>query len=96
MRLWARHLNGARERTVIEGHMTRTAGELWGLPHRRAARSALTAIAGSAGRAPGEPLTQKLGRTRAAIGDAFLPKSEHDERSWALQPPPFDEEGKGA
>jgi len=96
MRLWARHLNGARERTVIEGHMTRGAGELWGLPPRRAPRSALRAIAGSAGRVPGEPLTQKLVRTRVAIGDAFLPKSEHDERSWALQPSPFDEERKGA
>jgi hypothetical protein len=96
MRLWARHLSDARERTVIEGHMTRTAGELWGLPPARAARSAMTALAGSAGREPGEPWAQKLGRTRAAIGDAFLPKSEHDERSWALQPPPFEEERKGA
>jgi hypothetical protein len=96
MRLWARHLNDSRERTVLEGHVTRAAGELWGLPPRRAARSAITAMAGSSWRAPGEPWTQKLGRTRSALGDAFLPKSEHDERSWALQPPPFDEERKGA
>jgi hypothetical protein len=96
MRVWARQLSAARERTVLEGHVMRTAGELWGLPPSKAAPAAIVAIAGSAGRTPGEPWTQKLGRTRAAIDDAFLPKSEHDRRSWALQPPPFDQERKGA
>jgi hypothetical protein len=96
MRLWARHLSDARERTVIEAHMMRTAGELWGLPPRKVAPAAIAAIAGSAARTPGEPWTQKLGRARTAVADAFVPKSEHDRRSWALQPPPFDEERKHA
>ncbi len=96
MRVWARHLATARERTVLEAHVMRTAGEIWGLPPHRAAPAAIAAIAGSAGRTPGERWTQKLGRARAAIGDACVPKSEHDRRSWALQPPPFDDERKSA
>jgi hypothetical protein len=96
MHLWGRHLSAARERTVIEGHVVRTAGELWGLPPRYAVPAAVVAMAGSVARTPGEPWTQKLGRARTAIDDAFLPKSEHDRRSSALQPPSFAEERKGA
>jgi putative nucleotidyltransferase-like protein len=96
MRLWARHLEQARERTVFERHLMRTAGELWGLPPSKAAPAALAWVADSAGRTPGEPWGQKLERARSAFGHAALPKSEHDRRTWSIQPPPFDEERRGA
>jgi hypothetical protein len=96
MHLWARHLRPARERNVLESHAVRTAGELWGLPRRQAATAATSALARSVSRTPGEPWAQKLKRGRSAVGDAFLAKSEHDRRTLALQPPPFEEEKRTA
>jgi Uncharacterised nucleotidyltransferase len=92
MRVWARHLRGARERTVLESHAVRTAGEAWSLPRRQAAAAAAGSLAKSVTRIPGEPWSQKLERSRTAVGDAFLAKSEHDRRTLALQPAPFEEE----
>jgi hypothetical protein len=92
MRVWARHLRGARERTVLESHAVRTAGDVWSLPPRQAATAAASALAKSVTRMPGEPWSQKLERSRTAVGDAFLAKSEHDRRTLALQPAPFEEE----
>ena len=62
----------------------------------QAAAAATSALARSMSRTPGEPWTQKLERARTAIGDAFVPKSEHDRRTSAIQPPPFEEERKTA
>jgi hypothetical protein len=92
MHLWARHLRAARERNVLESHAVRTAGELWGLPRAQAAAAGASALARSVARMPGEPWAQKLERARSAIGDAFVAKSEHDRRTVAIQPPPFDEQ----
>jgi hypothetical protein len=96
LRLWARHLAGARERTVLENHLTRLAGEAWGLPRGRTVPATAAALARSAGRARGEPWRQKLGRTRGAIADAFLSRSEHDRRAWAVQPIEPNPERRGS
>jgi hypothetical protein len=96
MHLWARHLRPARERTVLESHAVRTAGDVWSLPAGQAAAAAAGSLAKSVTRMPGEPWSQKLERARSAVGDAFLAKSEHDRRTLALQPAPFEEEKKTA
>jgi putative nucleotidyltransferase-like protein len=81
MRLWARHLVEARERTVLESHMARVGGELWGAPRRHVLPAATVALAWAVRRAPGERWPTKLRRTRGAMQHAFRPKSVHDE-SW--------------
>ena len=41
LRTWARHLHGARERTVLESRVQRLAGPAWGLPMREVPRAVL-------------------------------------------------------
>jgi hypothetical protein len=76
--IWARHLEHARERTVLESHLQRWLGGLWGHPSYR-----VLAAAGALGADlrpdDGESWPRKLARTRAAVGNAFVPKSHHDE-----------------
>ena len=93
MRLWGRHLTQARERTVVESHMARVGGELWGAPRRHAVPDAAVALTWAARRAPGERWTTKLRRTRGAMQHAFRPKSVHDE-TWALEPTPDNHKGR--
>jgi hypothetical protein len=77
MKVWARHLGNARERTVLESHLQQWFGDFCALPRDR-----LVAAAGALGAdlvpRPGEGWGRKLVRTRAAVGDAFKPKSQHD------------------
>jgi hypothetical protein len=70
----------------------RTAGDVWSLPRRQAALAAAASVVKSVTRMPGEPWSQKLERSRTAVGDAFLAKSEHDRRTLALQSAPLEEE----
>jgi putative nucleotidyltransferase-like protein len=76
--VFARHLEEARERTVLESHLERTFGSLWGLP---AHQLLLAAKAAGADLLPGaeESWPEKLARTRAAVNNAFVPKSQHDK-----------------
>jgi Uncharacterised nucleotidyltransferase len=70
--VWARHLAAARERTVLESHVARLAGQpLSGVG---------AAVVRSAGRGPGEPWSRKLTRARMALGNAFVARSEHENR----------------
>jgi hypothetical protein len=76
--IWARHLEQARERTVLESHLQRWLGSLWGLPTERLL-SAVGALGADLLPDRGEAWPAKLARTRAAVGNAFVPKSQHDE-----------------
>ena len=76
--IWGRHLEHARERTVLESHLQRWLGSLWGLPTDRLL-SAVGALSADLLPEHGETWPAKLARTRAAVGNAFVPKSQHDE-----------------
>ncbi|MGH2716768.1 MAG: nucleotidyltransferase family protein, partial [Thermoleophilaceae bacterium] len=75
--VWARHLEDARERTVLESHLQRSLSDLWGLPRNRLL-AAGDGVRGILAPEDGEGWPDKLARTRAAIGNAFTPKSQHD------------------
>jgi hypothetical protein len=75
--LWGRHLEEARERTVLESHLERTCGDLWGLP-RNQLPSVVTALGSDLLPRAGEGWAAKVARTRAAVTNAFVPKSQHD------------------
>ena len=78
--IWARHLTAVRERTVFETHLTRWAGPVSGLPHKRLrALGGATRIFTEAARPRrGERWTDAVRRTGLAIADAPRPQSEHD------------------
>jgi hypothetical protein len=75
--VWARHLGEARERTVLESHLQRWLGDLWGLPGDRLVAAA-SAVGADLVPEPHEGWPTKLARTRVAVGNAFKPKSQHD------------------
>ena len=76
--LWGRHLRGARERTVFEWHVKDLLAPVWGLPPRAAAAAVAAELRATAGRARREPWRAKLSRTRLALRNARVPRSEHD------------------
>jgi len=77
LRTWARHLNGARERTVVENRVQRLAGPAWGLPPREVPWAVLSAGALHVRRHDGERWRTKLARTRSLVRDAARPISQH-------------------
>jgi hypothetical protein len=76
--LWARHLSRADERTVLEAHVQDLLSPLWGLRCMHAPGTALAALTRDVRRDGREAWSQKLTRTRLAIGHAGVRKSEHD------------------
>ncbi len=78
--VWARHLHGARERTVAESHAQGWLAPLWGRPASRAAGAAVRRAASDLRCDGTEPWRTKLRRTRMALADAGLPRSEHQQR----------------
>jgi hypothetical protein len=77
-RLWARHLAGAREQTVVEVHVTRWLSPFWALPPLRAARVAAAGLASDLRPAAGEPWRSKIRRSARALGNAGATKSSHE------------------
>jgi hypothetical protein len=77
LRTWARHLHGARERTVLENRVQRLAGPAWGLPMRQVPRAVLRAGAWHVRRHNGERWRTKLARTSTLVRDIARPISEH-------------------
>jgi putative nucleotidyltransferase-like protein len=79
VRLWARNLALARERTVLEGHLERWLSDFSILP----LSSALAALPATFRRELGpegeESWDDKLGRTQRAARHAFKRRSEHDK-----------------
>lgn len=76
--LWARHLPAVRERTVLEAHVQEVLAPLWGVPPARVPALVRGAMASMAGRKGAEPWRAKLRRTRMALGNAGMARSEHD------------------
>ena len=82
-RIWARHLAGARERTVFESHVQKWVAPFWAVPWYRAIPFMAAAIADEFRAGEGESWRDKGARTRRALRNAFVPRSEHD---WQLGP----------
>lgn len=80
LRTWARHLEGARERTVRAEHLQRWMAAFWGLPVPGAVSACAAAIATDLRPWQEEGWASKLMRARSALDDAALAKSEHDLR----------------
>jgi len=76
--LWARHLAGVRERTVLEWHVKDLLAPVWGLPPRAALRAVLAELHATAGPEGAEPWRAKLRRTALALRNAGVARSEHD------------------
>jgi hypothetical protein len=89
LQVWARHLRGVRDRTVLESHLDRWLSGFWALPPRNALGACGSAIARELLPAPGESAATKLARTRLAIRNALVGRSDHAkelERAGTMAP----------
>jgi hypothetical protein len=77
VRIWARHLEGVRDRTVLENHVQRWLSSFWALPARKATRAAAKVIFDELRPAYGETWSAKLRRSGRAIRAASRRESEH-------------------
>lgn len=77
--IWARHLDSAREQTVLESHVQNWLCALWGLPGGHAIAAAAGAVGADLVPEADEGWPAKLARTRVALTNAFVRKSKHDE-----------------
>jgi hypothetical protein len=79
VRVWARNLEKARERTVFENHLARWLSNFWALPAPDAVRSIGSTFGREIRPAPGESWSAKLSRSAQAVRNAALRRSEHDK-----------------
>ena len=95
---WARHLEAAREQTVLEAHLQGWMAGLWGLPGAQAVAATTAELRSDLWRDPDERWPVKVARVRAAVGHAFTRKSQHDlalERQLSLSSLPAIMSSKG-
>ena len=78
LRVWGRSLVDVRERTVLETHLQRWIASFSALPPHAAAAAAVRAVGGDLRPVPGERWSTKLARSRLAIANATMPRSEHE------------------
>jgi hypothetical protein len=78
--VWARHLLDARDRTVLENHLSRIAAPGSALPITRAHRALASAIRLTANRRGDEPWSHKLRRSCLAVTHAFMATSSHERK----------------
>jgi hypothetical protein len=78
-RTWTRHLQRARERTVLEEHLSRIRGSITCAPPLGAPAAGVRAAARTLSPSGGEPWPAKLRRTGRAVRDAGLRRSEHND-----------------
>lgn len=78
LRVCARHLPRVREKTVLESHLERILAPFWGLPLRRALRASARGVAHTVKPTPNERWRAKLARSRRAIRNAFVRRSQHE------------------
>lgn len=83
--VWARHLWGVRERTVLERHLERWLGPFSALPPAQAAATTRRHLAHQLALVEGETRLQMIRRSTRAAADAFKRLSDHDESSAAKQ-----------
>jgi Uncharacterised nucleotidyltransferase len=79
LRIWARHLNAVRERTVFEDHLQAALHPFWGRPLATALIESLAAVRTDLVPAPGESWRTKLQRIPRAVRDARMPLSQRPE-----------------
>jgi putative nucleotidyltransferase-like protein len=78
LRIWARHLAEARERTVLETHLQRLLADFSALPFGPAVVAAGRAFAKEVRPSPQEDWPRKLKRMRLAFVHASLERSKHE------------------
>jgi hypothetical protein len=76
LRLWARHLEVVRERTVFENHLQRALQAFWGFPLPVALAEAVDAVKVELAPGEGESWSEKLRRVPRAVRDARVPLSK--------------------
>lgn len=81
LRTWARHLETVRERTVLETHLGHWFSGFSAFPFREATRMAVRAMGGDMCPSADEDWPRKLRRTRRAVKNAFVRRSQHDRES---------------
>jgi Uncharacterised nucleotidyltransferase len=79
MRIWARHLDDVRERTVLENHLERWLSGLWGLPLVPGLVYSGQRIGRDLRPSFDETWPAKLRRTVRAVVHALSPRSQHDK-----------------
>jgi hypothetical protein len=77
MRLWARDLRSARDRTVLENHLRRWLSPFWALPLHKAIAGAGRALVRDLTPAPSETWENKVSRLREALFHPARPQAEH-------------------
>jgi Uncharacterised nucleotidyltransferase len=87
VRLWARHLPAARERTVLETHVERWLSPFWALPAAKAVSKSMTAIVAEVVPLENETWGMKWRRVGQALRRALVPRSEHEWKLGDLAPP---------
>jgi hypothetical protein len=75
--LWARHLRGVRERTVLESHLESAVAPVWGLPRRRIPAALVAEVRATVAPNEAEPWGVKLRRGRVAVRNAGTARSDH-------------------
>src|SRR5439155_7970156 len=80
LRMWARDLPSARDRSVFEDHLRRWLSPFWALPPHRAVAAALQALVEEVSPASNETWGNKLGRVREALLNPWRPSAEHAGR----------------
>jgi hypothetical protein len=78
LRLWARHLEVVRGRTVAESHLSGWLSPFWALPATMALRHSSSRIWDDLRPVPGEAWPVKLSRARLAVRHAAVRRSSHD------------------
>jgi len=78
LRVWARHLLPARERTVLEAHLARSLSGFSALAPPRALHALAWHLASDVRPFPGEGWGSKVRRMQRAFVNAAKPKTEHD------------------
>jgi Uncharacterised nucleotidyltransferase len=78
LRLWARNLLKARERTVLENHLERVLSNFWILPPSDALGELFSILAQEVRPAPGEAWADKRSRSGRALRNALRRRSEHE------------------
>ena len=80
LRLWARNLRTARERTVFESHLERLTSDFWALPLRDAAARLPGNVYRDLRPEDAEPWAVKLRRSARAVRNAQRPRSQHEDQ----------------
>jgi Uncharacterised nucleotidyltransferase len=81
LRGWAKNLAEARERTVLEQHTARWRCWWDAFPPGTAARATLGELREDVTPDPGETWGSKMSRSRRAVRNAFVRRSEHDREA---------------